>query len=72
MKHTKQNVIKVLTAMNELAMRIYHDTEDEDLKTMYLHESMAFDQALWLLTDKEYFDKMVEIHEVGKEKSDES
>lgn len=72
MKHTKQNVIKVLAAMNQHALDMHRLSETEEEKTKYLRESMVFDRCIWALTDKEYFDKMVEIFKVGKEKSDES
>ena len=61
MKWTKANIIKVLKAKNEhaLTMRKYAKT-DED-KREFLRESMMIDQCLWLLTQRDYFDKMVEI-----------
>lgn len=61
MKWTKANIIKVLKARKEHALRMRKYAETDENKLMYLRESMAIDQCLWLLTDRDYFDEMVEI-----------
>ena len=61
MKWTKANIIKVLKARNEhaLTMRKYAETDADKLR--YLRESMVLDQCIWMLTKRDYFDKMVEL-----------
>lgn len=72
MKQTKANIVRVLKAMQRNSMAMRDLVENEEEKRRYLQDAMVFDQSIWAITDKVYFDKMVEIFGVGKEQSDES
>ena len=58
MKHTKQNIIKLLEAMSRDKFEIYQLTNDE----IYLNECMALDVAIDILKDKSQFDVYANIY----------
>ena len=65
MKRTKENIIKLLKAKydNCHALRhIYAKDGKKELADDYLHEAMAYSDVISLLTNKDYFDEMVNVY----------
>lgn len=64
MKQTKENVLKVMKAMQAHAHDMYRiemENNDEAEAKKHLREAITIDSMMWLLTDKKYFNDMVEI-----------
>ena len=62
MKHNKENIIKLLTAIkeNKSALRKSH----VEFADVYLAESCILEQAIWILTKKEFFEDLCSIYEL--------
>lgn len=61
MKQTKENVVKVLKAMHDNAAKLADLAGSEEEKNSYIDKCIAYDEAIWLLTDKAYFDEICSI-----------
>ena len=60
MKQNKENVVKILTAIRDNASELRkHQVEFTD---RLLTEMIMLDTAIWLLTDKKYFDELCSIY----------
>ena len=65
MKQTKENIIKLLKAKYKLAHALADyakENGDEEEFHMCIREAIAISDAIYLLTNKEYFNSMVEIY----------
>ena len=64
MRQTKDNAIKLLAAMFRNSMDVARDVEADNpqFARELRHEADGFQQAIWLLTDPDFFDKIAEIH----------
>lgn len=70
MKHTKENIIKVLKKNIEscrVLQEIGSEKGDESLRREYMHERWGLEFALWCLTDKNYFNDMVKALKLEEE-----
>lgn len=64
MKNTPENVVKVLKAMKENTKAREASAErlgNKARRDVCTGEINAYDRAIWLLTDGEYFDEMAKI-----------
>lgn len=70
MKHTKQNIVKLLKEKSDLSYKMavmYKEDGREDLYLKYLHDSMSYDDAISIITKKDYFDSMCEIFKLKED-----
>ena len=67
MKHTLENILKVLKAEQKLLYELqksYKKDNDEERATNYMKERMGVETAIYLIERKDYFDSLVKILEV--------
>ena len=62
MTNTKANIIKVMEAKKKNLDDLWSLTKDAEERRILSLESMHLQEALWLLTDKEYFNSVAEIY----------
>lgn len=64
MEHTKENSIKLLAAMCRNTLDVAKDMEADNPQFAWelRHEADGFQQAIWLLTDPNYFKKIENIY----------
>lgn len=65
MKRTKENIIKLLKAKYDnchALRRINEENGKEELASACIYKAIAYHDVINLLTDKDYFDKMVSIY----------
>ena len=62
---TKAKVVELLKAMGENAYYIYemYLKDGDNVKAeYYLRQSVCYDEAIWLLTDKKYADCIAKVY----------
>ena len=65
MKHTKNNIIKLIESMSETSYNIAKNTENIKLKEDSYKQWMAYDTVLMLFNDEEYFNHLCEIYNIN-------
>ena len=64
MRKTKENELKVIRAMQENIDELYFIEKENgnyDVAERLLAQSQAYDEIIWVLTRKNYFDSMCNI-----------
>ena len=67
MKHTLENILKVLKAEQKLLWELQKsckEDNDNERATKYMKERMGVETAILLIEKKDYFDSLVEILDV--------
>lgn len=67
MTNSKKNVVKVLEAQMENTWSLYNSLKEEgatEAATVQLKRAGVLQEAIWLLTDKNYFNEIAEIYSV--------
>lgn len=62
----KAEIVKLLKQMGETEMsmyNLYNEQGKDDMAKAHIHASMAYDSAIWLLTDKQYAANMAAIYQ---------
>lgn len=70
MKHTKENIKKVIEANIKTCRALEEigaEKGDDSLRREYMHERWGLEFALWCLTDKNYFNDMVKALKLEEE-----
>ncbi len=63
MKHSQENVIKVLRHKFKLAHKMADiNSDDKQTYSRYIFEATAYWESIELLSNKKYFDDMVCLH----------
>lgn len=64
MRQTKANVVKLLEAMRDNTRAVARDVEPSNpqFACELRHEAAGLQDAIWLLTEPDYFNKIAEIH----------
>ena len=73
MRKTKENVIKLLEAKMNNAYdmyKMYKKDGDEEEARVYLSDSIAYQDAIWCLTDGKYFNNMIKVFHLDSEDQD--
>ena len=68
MKNTKDNVVKLLRALEKQSLdlaRIMERYSDDKQYSNYMSEAIAYDRVISSLTDQKYFSKLCEIMKLG-------
>lgn len=62
MKHTKENVVTVLRAMSENSIAVANTfSKRRALYKSSINNALGIEQAIQVLTNKDFFDSMVDI-----------
>ena len=64
MRNTKENILKLLEAMEETSLNVSRDVENKVLADKLAREAITYRSCIWLLTDKKYFNELCEIYEI--------
>lgn len=62
MNNTKENVIRLLETKRDSAFDMRKITNEQYDKDRYLHFAMAYQEAIWLLTDNKFFKEIADTY----------
>lgn len=65
MEHTKDNILKLLKAMEENAVKtsiLLRESGDDEYADKKLRDSMAYQEIIWLFENEQYFDEIANIY----------
>lgn len=64
MRQTKENVVKLLKEMRKNAHAVAEMLRDDNpvVSSRFVSYASAYDEAIWLLTDSNYFNKVADIY----------
>lgn len=69
MTNSKKNAVKVMEAQMKNAWSLYEDLKaagNVDAAKVQLRRASTLQEAIWLLTDKNYFNEIAEIYGVAE------
>lgn len=64
MRNTRENIIELLKEKVKAEHKRREDETDEWVRDRALHMAMAYQEAIWFLTDEKYF---IDIENIYKE-----
>ena len=65
MEQTKDNILKVLKAMEDNAVKtsiLLREAGDKEYADKRARDSLAYNEVIWLFENKQYFDRVASIY----------